>query len=83
MFLGIIKLKLNKNILNLGCRHRIEDCQEGTLSTAKVDGAFHFDGDDDHIHIENSSTLFMTAPFSISLWFKADTLASAVDCQEV
>ncbi len=40
MFLGIIKLKLNRNILNLGCRHRIEDCQEESISTAKVDGAF-------------------------------------------
>jgi len=49
------------------------DADSGATSDGKYGGAFEFDGSGDEIDLGNVPSLQITAPITLSVWFKADT----------
>jgi hypothetical protein len=49
------------------------DADSGATSSGKYNGAFEFDGSGDEIDLGNDPKVRITAPITLSAWFKADT----------
>jgi hypothetical protein len=49
------------------------DADSGATSSGKYGGAFEFDGSGDEIDLGNDPKVRITAPITLSAWFKADT----------